>query len=58
MQGSAMTAACDEDAATCQPPSGKTLKSVGVVGRCLSKKVAEDQKLTPGCKSIVSESPL
>lgn len=53
-KGSAMTAACDEDAATCQPPSGKTLKSVGVVGRCLSKKVAEDQKLTPGCKSIVS----
>eukprot|EP00242_Pyramimonas_sp_CCMP2087_P000757 CAMPEP_0198232122 /NCGR_PEP_ID=MMETSP1445-20131203/115560_1 /TAXON_ID=36898 /ORGANISM="Pyramimonas sp., Strain CCMP2087" /LENGTH=884 /DNA_ID=CAMNT_0043912773 /DNA_START=630 /DNA_END=3284 /DNA_ORIENTATION=- len=53
-KGSAMTAACDEDAASCQPPSGKTLKSVGVVGRCLSKKVAEDQKLVPGCKAIVS----
>lgn len=31
-KGAAMTAVCDEDAATCQPPSGRTLRSVGVVG--------------------------
>jgi len=53
-KGAAMTAVCDEDAATCQPPAGKTLRSVGVAGRCLSQKVADNQALSSGCKSLVT----
>jgi len=53
-KGSAMTAVCDEDAAKCTPPAGKTLRSVGVVGRCLSKKVVDKGTMTDGCKAVVT----
>lgn len=53
-KGSAMTAVCDEDAAKCTPPAGKTLRSVGVVGRCLSKKVVDKGPMTDGCKAVVT----
>jgi len=53
-KGAAMTAVCDDDAAQCQPQAGKTLRSVGVVGRCLSKKLADGAALSDGCKSVVN----
>lgn len=48
-KGAAMTLACDEDASTC--PSSV---AVGVIGRCLSKKAANNEVLTDGCKALIS----
>ena len=45
----------DEDSFACVGlQAGKTLRSVGVVGRCLSKKLADGLALKDGCKSVVT----
>jgi len=50
-KGAAMTLACDADAATC---IGKGAGSVGIIGRCLSKKLANNEEMTDGCKALVT----
>eukprot|EP00854_Cymbomonas_tetramitiformis_P013737 gene13737-16236_t len=51
-KGAAMTQVCDDDvSAFCTKlPSGKTIRSVGVVGNCLSANLLN---LTVGCKKLV-----
>lgn len=50
-KGAAMTMACDADAATC---TGKGPGAVGIIGRCLSKKLANNEEMSDGCKNLVT----
>ena len=56
--GSALTESCDSDVSTICPSSALTANrgvyTIGVVGRCLSKQLAEMKTMTPGCRQLVT----
>uniref|UniRef100_A0A061SDF6 Golgi apparatus protein 1 n=1 Tax=Tetraselmis sp. GSL018 TaxID=582737 RepID=A0A061SDF6_9CHLO len=54
--GAHLTQACDEDVKKYCPTKGNTrgIFSIGAVGRCLSRRVAEEKPLTAECRRLVS----
>jgi Golgi apparatus protein 1 len=55
-EGSHLTAACDQDVKSYCPKGNKTrgIFSIGAVGRCLSRRLAEEKALSADCKRLVS----
>ena len=51
---------CDDDVnqicqkASVNPAKNRGIWSIGAVGRCLSRQLAENKKLTPGCQTLVA----
>jgi hypothetical protein len=54
--GTYLTMACDNDvAAICpQPKHSRDVYTIGVIGRCLSKQLAQGGALAAGCRKLVS----
>lgn len=54
------TGVCDDDVnqicqkASVNPAKNRGIWSIGAVGRCLSRQLAENKKLTPGCQTLVA----
>lgn len=59
-QGAHLTAPCDDDvtqycpAKTSSKGKKAAMFSIGAVGRCLSRRLAEDKSLKPECKALVT----
>lgn len=51
---------CDDDVtqicqkASINPNKNRGIWSIGAVGRCLSRQLAENKRLTPGCHTLVA----
>ena len=54
--GAALTAPCDDDVQQLcgSPQKGKSVYTIGVVGRCLTKQLAGGKPLSPQCRKLVS----
>lgn len=54
--GAALTEACDADVTNVCPsiPMKKNAFTIGAVGRCLTRQLAEGKPLSPGCRKLVS----
>jgi golgi apparatus protein 1 len=54
--GSALTQPCDDDVAGACPSSdkGRSVFTIGAIGRCLTKRLASGGALSPGCRKLVS----
>lgn len=53
--GAHLTAACDDDVkANCKIGKSRGIFSIGAVGRCLSRRLAEEKSLSGECRTLVS----
>lgn len=56
--GAALTTACDEDVGAVCPAQSRAknrgVYTIGVIGRCLTKQLAESKPLAPACRKLVT----